>query len=313
MTAALKTIRHKRQSTRLILSSLLVLAFPAISSAAPPPEPPPGVTLRHDVSFLGKDRKEKLDLYHAADRPAGSRSPAVVIIHGGGWTSGDKGARREFITGTTLALAGYVCVSVNYSLREGHRWPSNLHDCKNAVRWLRVNAADLGVDPERIGVIGGSAGGHLALMVAYTGDDPQLAPDGPYPGVSDRVSACVNMYGVTNLLTRRYTDPDGTPNDTLKGHHLFPESREEDPAKWRLASPVSHIKRNSPPTLTLHGPADTVVDRDQAHELDRTLRAAGAESTLKLVEGATHAWPLKTKSFDLTGEVVGFFDRHLKK
>jgi dipeptidyl aminopeptidase/acylaminoacyl peptidase len=121
------------------------------------------------------------------------------------------------------------------------------------------------------------------------------------------------MYGVTNLLTRRSTNPDGTPNDTLKGHHLFPESREEDPAKWRLASPVSHIKRDSPPTLTLHSPADTVVDRDQAHELDRALRAAGAESTLKLVEGATHAWPLKTKTFDLTGEVVAFFDRHLKK
>jgi acetyl esterase/lipase len=309
----MKSTRHKRQSAPLVLCSLLVLASAAISSAAPPPEPPPGVTLRRDVSFLGKDRKEKLDLYQAAERPVGTRSPAVVIIHGGGWTGGDKGARREFITGTTLARAGYVCVSVNYSLVEGRRWPTNLHDCKNAVRWLRVNAADLGVDPERIGVIGGSAGGHLALMVAYTGEDPQLAPDGPYPGVSDRISACVNMYGVTNLLTRRYTDPDGTPNGTLKGHSLFPESREEDPAKWRLASPVSHIKRDSPPTLTLHGTADTVVDRDQARELHLSLREAGVDSTLKLVEGATHAWPLKIKSFDLTGEVVAFFNRYLKK
>ena len=278
-----------------------------------PPDPPPGVVIRRDLTYLAAYRKEKLDLYQPGERPAGTRSPAVVIIHGGGWTSGDKGAKREFVTGTTLARNGYVCASVNYSLREGRRWPVNLHDCKNAVRWLRANAEDLGVDPERIGVIGGSAGGHLALMVAYTAGVPELSPAEPYPGVSDHVSACVNMYGVTNLLTRRHTDDQGNPTGPLKEHHLFTEKRDGDPAKWRLASPVSHVRRDSPPTLTLHGTADTVVDRDQARELDRALREAGAESTLKLVEGATHAWPLKTGSFDLTGEVVAFFDQHLKR
>ena len=292
----------------------LSLALAATSSPGESlPDPPPGVSVRRDLSVLAEERQEKLDLYQPAERAAGTRSPAVVIIHGGGWIGGDKGARREFITGTTLARAGYICVSVNYSLTAGKRWPVNLHDCKNAVRWLRVNAAELGVDPERIGVIGGSAGGHLALMVAYTAGDPRLEPEGPYPGVSDHVSACVNMYGVGNLLTRRMTEPDGSPTDEFKGHQLFPESREQAPEKWRLASPVSHIKRDSPPTLTLHGTADTVVDRDQAIELDLALRAAGAQSTLRLVEGATHAWPLRTKSFDLTGEVLAFFDRHLKE
>lgn len=302
----------KHRSIALIRSSLSAPVIAATLWAAAPPDPPPGVVIRRDLPYLAADRKEKLDLYQPAGRPAGTRSPAVVIIHGGGWTGGDKGAKREFVTGTALARAGYVGASINYSVREGRRWPTNLHDCKNAVRWLRANAAELGVDPERIGVIGGSAGGHLALMVAYTAGNPELSPAGPYPDLSDHVSACVNMYGVTNLLTRRYTSGDGTPNGALKDHHLFPEKRDEAPAKWRLASPVSHVRRDSPPTLTLHGTADTVVDRDQAHELDRTLRAAGVESTLRLVKGATHAWPLKTKSFDLTGEVVAFFDKHLK-
>ncbi len=302
----------KNRSITLICNPLFALVMVASLLSAAPPDPPQEVIIRRDLSYLAADRQEKLDLYHPAERPAGTLSPAVIIIHGGGWTGGDKGAKRELITGTNLARAGYVCASVNYSLSERSRWPTNLHDCKNAVRWMRANAEELGVDPERIGVIGGSAGGHLALMVAYTAGNPEFSPAGPYPGVSDHVSACVNMYGITNLLTRRHTDDKGAPIGALKDHQLFPEKRGEAPAKWRSASPVSHVRRDSPPTLTLHGTADTVVDRDQAVELDRTLRLAGAESILRMVQGANHAWPLKTQSFDLTGEVVAFFDKHLK-
>jgi acetyl esterase/lipase len=271
-----------------------------------------GEGVERDVSYLGEGRAEKLDLYQPAGRAPGVLSPAVVIIHGGGWQGGDKGAKREQVTGAALAKAGYVAVSVNYWLRDRGRWPTNLHDCKNAVKWLRVNAARLRVDPERIGVIGGSAGGHLALMVAYTAGDPRLDPKEPYPGVSDRVSACVDMYGVANLLTRKQTKPDGTPLDEWKGHALFPESREQDPEKWRLASPVAHLSAKSPPTLILHGTNDNVVDRDQSKELEQALRAAGAEVKLVMVPGATHAWALKTEKFDLRDEVVGFFDKHLK-
>ena len=271
-----------------------------------------GVRITRDLAFLAEGRKEKLDLYEPERREEGVRAPAVVIIHGGGWVGGDKGARREILTGSTLARAGYVCVSIDYSMREGRRWPLNLHDCKNAVRWLRVKADELGIDVDNIGVIGGSAGGHLALMVAYTAGDPRLSPGEPYPGVRDDVKAVVNMYGITNLLTRCETEADGTPNGKPKHNTLFAQSREEDPELWRFASPVSHIGAKTPPTLTFHGTADTVVDRDQAKELHRALQAGGVESTLRMIEGATHAWPLKTKDFDLTGEMVAFFDRHLR-
>ena len=101
---------------------------------------PPGVTIGKDLTYLAPGREEKLDLYQPAGRSPEVRSPAVVIIHGGGWIQGDKAAEREVITGTTLAKAGYFCISIEYWKKEKGRWPTNLQDCKNAVRWLRVNA-----------------------------------------------------------------------------------------------------------------------------------------------------------------------------
>ena len=286
----------------------------SLSSAPKIPEVPSDVILKQDLAFLAPEREEKLDLYQSKDHTSDKRVPAVVIIHGGGWRNGDKYRMREYVTGTTLAQAGYVAVSINYELRAPKRWPNNLHDCKNAVRWLRLNADSLGVDPDRIGVIGGSAGGHLAMMVAYTPNDPKLSSEELYPGISDHVSACVNMYGISNLLTRCSTTEDGTPTDELRlKTNLFKKSREEASVMWKNASPVTHVKADSPPTLSYHGTADTIVDRDQSKEVHQVLKEAGVESTLNMVEGATHAWPLKTKDFDFTAEMVAFFDRHLRK
>lgn len=279
--------------------------------------PPEGVIIERDVAYLPAGREEKLDLYLPANRPAQARSPAVVIIHGGGWTGGDKAAAREFNLGTTLAKAGYVCASVEY-LKEGpNRWPTNLHDCKNAVRFLRHSAEKYQVDAGHIGVIGGSAGGHLALMVAYTAGHPELSPREPYPGVSDRVQACVDMYGITDLLTRQTTDPTGKPTGRLRNSTLFSDTREANPEKWKLASPVSHVTAQSPPTLILHGLADTTVDRDQSSELARVLAEHGVEHQLLLLPDVGHTfdlekWGRKPLPQDLRPVVLGFFDKHLK-
>ena len=273
---------------------------------------PDGVKVERDLTYLAPERAEKLDLYQAVARSPYERSPAVVIIHGGGWVGGDKGAKRERITAVALVQAGYVCVSIEYWKGAVDRWPRNLQDCKNAVRWLRFHADRYRIDPDRIGVIGGSAGGHLAMMVAYTAGNRALDPTPLYPGCSDHVSACVNMYGISNLLTRQMTDADGEPNGQPAISRLFPEPRGEALEKWKLASPVTHVRKDSPPTLTLHGGRDTTVDKDQSKELDRALTAAGAESKLIMVPGANHAWPLRTAKFDYTGDVVAFFDRHFK-
>ena len=289
---------------------------PATKPILPPA--PPGVVIQQDVQFLDPDRIERLDLYLPADREPGVRSPAVVMIHGGGWVGGDKAAAREFNVGTTLARAGYVCASVNYQLKEGERWPTNLLDCKNGVRFLRANAERLGVDSKRIGVMGGSAGGHLALMVAYTSGIEALEPKSPYPEQSSAVRCVIDLYGITNLLTRRKTDADGDavgePNNRTA---LFKTTADEDPALWNLASPVSHVSKTSPPTLILHGAADATVNREQATELAATLKQHGVEHQLMLIDGVGHTfdlerWKGKPLPQDLRPIVLDFFAKHLK-
>ncbi len=281
------------------------------------PPAPEGVIILRDVSYLPAHRREKLDLYLPAHRPANTRSPAVVIIHGGGWSGGDKSSAREFNIGTVLAREGYVGASVEY-LKEDHgRWPTNLYDCKNAVRFLRANAARYGIS-DRIGVIGGSAGGHLALMVAYTYGVPELTPpDDVYPGCSDQVYACVNFYGITDLLTRQSTDPDGTPNGQLRDTALIKAPRASGAKEWEKASPVYYVNPSTPPTLSVHGLADTTVDRLQAITLDRALAQAGVPHELLLLEGIGHtfdldSWKRNPLPRDVRGAVIRFFDRHLK-
>ena len=150
------------------LACLLLGVFLAIPATAVGAE---GVRIEKDIAYLGPDRAEKAISICRASTPPGTRHPAVVIIHGGGWVSGTKGAAREINIGTTLASHGYVGFSIDYLLASEGKpsWPQNLYDCKTAVRWLRKNAERLHIDPEHIGVIGGSAGGHLAAMLAVTG------------------------------------------------------------------------------------------------------------------------------------------------
>ena len=277
------------------------------------PPAPPGVTIRENVTYLQPDRAEKLDLYTPATRDPSVRSPAIVIIHGGGWVGGDKGAGREFKTANTFVERGYVCVSVNYLLGK-NSWPTNVFDCKNAVRYLRKHADELQVDVDHIGVIGGSAGGHLALMTAYTTDTADLEPPQPYPGVSDRVNCVVDMYGITNLLTRSKTDDKGTP---LHGTTKAAAMLEKDDEKWRAASPVTYVTPKTVPTLILQGLADTTVDRDQSFELAALLKKAGVEHELITLEGIGHtfdlqAWNRKPLPRDLRPVVIEFFDKHLK-
>ncbi|MEI7693833.1 MAG: alpha/beta hydrolase [Verrucomicrobiota bacterium] len=250
----------------------------------------PQIEVRGDVSFLEPSRTEKLDLYLPKNRKAGEKSPAVLLIHGGGWKEGDKRQAREIEFGMTLAKNGFVAASINYALRSDGKFPLNLQDCKNGIRYLRAHADELGIDPERISVMGGSAGGHLALLVAYTADQSNLAPSQPYPGVSDKVSCVVDFYGISNLATRKETDPNGKP---LKIEPLDSTTQSifgSTPQDWKKASPVTYVKRDVPPTLILHGKKDTTVDSDQSQELADALKKAGATYEIIWLPNAPHSF-----------------------
>ncbi len=260
------------------------------------------VKVEKDVAYLGPDRKEKLDLYLPAEEPKpGAKRPGIVIIHGGGWTGGDKGAKREINIGTTLAAHGYVCVSINYALAsKGHpTWPENLQDCKRAVRWLRKNAEAYQIDPDHIGAIGGSAGGHLTALLALTGPDDGLDPSDD-AGISCRVQAAVPMY------PHMAASMDGHPV-------MLPGSRSEVPDLYFRATPINHVTRDDPPLLILHGTADTTTPLSQSERLARRLEEVGVVHQFVILDGAKHSFDLQPPQRDLRGLVIGFFDQYLKQ
>ena len=300
-------------STRVLVPLLVLCGLGSSRAAAP------AVRTVKDVTFLEPARAEKLDLYLPEPPAAGKLSPGLVWIHGGGWMGGEKGeARAREICGT-LAQAGYVAVSINYKLGAG-AWPTNLHDCKNGVRFLRAHAAEYHLDPARIAVAGGSAGGHLALMVAFTTGRKDLEPEAPYAGLSSAVGCVIDMYGPTDILTRKATSKSGEPRATRKlmGKSLEVFRAASDEADvLRYASPVTHVNRNSPPVLILHGHADPTVDYEQSEELARTLKQHGVEHEFILLEGIGHtfdweSWNKKPLPRDLRPVALDFLSRHLR-
>ena len=256
------------------------------------------IRTEHDVDYLGSGRKEKADLYLPANPKPGQKFPAVLIIHGGGWSGGEKRAAREINIGTTLALNGYVGMSIDYKLayKEGKEptWPQNLYDCKTAVRWLRANAERLQIDADHIGVIGGSAGGHLAAMVGLCGSE--LDPPGEG---NTRVQCAVDLYGPVLWFEQRDIS-------------MFRKSRTEAPELYKQADPRTHIDKNDPPLLILHGTADTTVNHADSEALAAAMKAAGANYQLELIEGAPHTFHLQPKQRDLRPLVLGFFHKYLK-
>jgi len=266
-----------------------------------PPEFPTDIRVERNVAFLADDRKARADLYFPLVMPTDKKLPAVLIIHGGGWATGHRDEKREINIGSTLARHGYAAMSIDYILSDRNQavWPTNLWDCKTAVRWLRKNAESLGIDPDRIGVIGGSAGGHLAAMVTLTTPADGLDPKEPYGEFSSTVSCGVDLYGIADLPT--YHDASMLGQTFVKAPELY-----------RLASPVTYVRSNSPPMLIIHGTADTTVNVKQSELFANVLQKAGAQHELLLISGAQHTFDLQPKQRDLRPVVLGFFDQHFK-
>ncbi len=261
-----------------------------------------------DIPYAATDDpRQRLDLYLPANR-AGARLPVIVFIHGGGWSQGDKsdGARNLMPFVRTGRYAG---VSVGYRLTDTAQWPAQIHDCKAAIRWVRANAGRYGLDAERIGVWGKSAGAHLALMCGLTGDAQELEGDlGPHTGVKSSVAAVADFYGPTDLLVMvdqpsavNRSGPD-CPEALLIGGTV-----RDNPIKARAASPVSYITPDDPPILIVHGTQDRTVPYEQAVGLNQALLKAGVKGYFITIKGAGHG------DFGLAANdrLTAFFDTYL--
>lgn len=286
--------------TRFALLTTALLLTAAPSGLA---QQPSQVRIEKGIAYLPAGRQEKADLYLPPAFEDGQKYPGVLIIHGGGWTGGKRDAAREINIGTTLAAHGYVCLSIDYRLHDPESdelcWPGNLHDCKTAVRWMRAHADRLHLDADQIGVIGGSAGGHLASMVGVTDPEDGLDPAGPYGDQSPAVQCVVDLYG---------------PTDVTKWKDLVAlrQSRSEAPELYNEFSVTTYVDADEPPFLILHGTADTTVPVSQSEILAAALEEAGVEHHLEIVEGAPHTFHLQPKQRDLRPLVLAFFDKHLK-
>ena len=228
--------------------------------------------------------------------------PAVLCIHGGGWHGG---MRSEYIPLVVqLAREGYVAVSVSYRLAPEHRFPAQIEDVASAVRWMRTHSKQYNVDPQRIGVLGWSAGGHLACLLGTTGRTSES--DGPATATHGRgsIQAVVSFSGLTDL-TADYWKTLSSGAQTLIGATL-----RENPGAYRRASPISHVDRHNPPFLFLHGADDEVVPLDQPRRLSKALDSAGVEASLRVFSGMGHRWYGEGMR-RASEQALLFLDRHL--
>jgi acetyl esterase/lipase len=247
---------------------------------------PPGVRILRDWTYAARDgRPLHLDLYlpESYHHPL----PIVIWLHGGGWMFGSHVGCPL----APLARRGYAVASVEYGLSDFSprtAFPAQLHDCKAAVRWLRTYAWRFGGDGERIGVWGLSAGAHLGALLGTTAGDAALEGDLGETGASSRVQAVVALFAPTDLLALEHSD-ERSLRVTLVSLGLLDGKPSERPQLARDASPALHASRDSAPFLLIHGRDDTLVPVDQSERLHAALRAAGAPSTLLLLDHVPHS------------------------
>jgi acetyl esterase/lipase len=301
-----------RRITTLFLALLLpVLAAAEGPAQSPQParpafRPPEDVQLVSDVVYgKGGKRDLKLDIVRPK-APAAGLMPVVVYVHGGGWSAGSKEDALPALV--PLARRGYFCATVEYRLSGEAPWPAQIEDCKCAIRFLRAKASDYGIDPQRMGVWGASAGGHLVAMLGATGGEKQFEGKGGWPEQSSRVQAVCDWFGPADLtwaIPREPGQARGVAGNAVVA--LLGGPGPDLMEKARLASPVTYVAPGDPPFLIMHGDKDPLVPLSQSEKLRDALQKAKVEVKLDVVEGAGHGFggPAQFRA------VLDFFNAHL--
>jgi acetyl esterase/lipase len=268
---------------------------------------PTGVKLVPDVAYREGNAMWRVDLALPDARWLGPR-PAIVFIHGGGWRAGDKRAGYFLQGALDYAAKGYVGLSINYRLVDDAPFPAAVEDVRCAVRWLRANAGEYNVDPNRIGGYGNSAGAHLVAHLALAGPDPKLDGDAPWKEHSSLLQAVcasatpADFTGNIGGNAARWQE---------RGSFLYGPAETLD-ERLRLASPVSFARADAPPMLLIHGDADTTVRPEQSFKLYAALKSAGAKDvTLMIIHDVGHG-VFQQHSTITQPAMEAFFGRTLK-
>lgn len=250
-----------------------------------------------------------LDIY----RPAKTEHPLPVIvwIHGGGWRGGSRATCRAL----PMAGRGYAVISIDYRLSGQATFPAQIHDCKVAIRWVRAHADQYGFDPDRIGVWGSLAGGHLAALLGTTADVQELeGAVGGHLEYSSRVQAVCNFFGPSDLT--RIEDISDDPVQIRHAHEVVEQFLggpvQDNMDKAKAASPALHVTKNAPPFLIVHGEQDPTVPLRQSEILANALRQAGVEVNLHVVKDGGHGSGGEFGHPTIEAMVHDFFDFHLK-
>lgn len=278
-----------------ILRPMSLFTLATLILAAQPPARtvtlPNGVTVHENIPY-DKYPDTVMDVF----RPAGQGPfPAVIMIHGGGWTEGSKGAMLGSWVSRYLAK-GFVVANIEYRLAAAAKAPAAVEDALTAANFFIDNAAKYAADPNRIVVTGGSAGGHLALMVGMTPESAKL-------GKPVRVRAIVNFYGITDVDAQLHG-----ANRRAYATTWVPDGPDRTALARRL-SPLTYVRKDTPPVLTVHGDADAVVPYSHGVNLTRALKQAGAVTELITVPHGPHGFPPATQE-ELYPRIFAFLKKH---
>ncbi|MEE8414581.1 MAG: alpha/beta hydrolase [Dehalococcoidales bacterium] len=251
----------------------------------------------------------QLDLYLPAE--VTEPLPVIVWIHGGAWRMGDKEGNTGRKPPVDIMDQGYVFASINYRLSHEAIFPAQIHDCKAAIRWLRAHSKEYYIDPERIGVWGSSAGGHLAALLGTSIGISELEGSGGNPQYSSSVQAVCDFFGPNDFV--RMSEMKGelekeSPESLVIGGPLL-----ENADKVIQANPITYINKTSPPFLIVHGDSDVVVPLDQSQIFYEALLKADVEAGLYIVPNAGHGFEgASTEQLDEINRMVeDFFNGHL--
>ena len=207
--------------------------------------------------------------------------PAVLFIHGGGWIEGDRSQLRGY--GILLARLGFVCMCNSYRLSNESIWPAQIQDVNCAIRYLRANATDLGLDPDRIGVSGNSAGGHLSLMAAATKYDQIFEGEGGSNEVSSEIKAVCAIYPPTTIRQLEMLNP-------LENAFLMLMGKEAKKEDYDKASPLNYVTEDYPPCMLIHGSTDSVVRLKDSTKFYEKLIEFNRPASLHIFSEEEHAF-----------------------